>query len=159
MKFLIAAAVAASGLMAVPLWADGLMVEDAYLRASRPDAPSAAAFFTLMNHSGVDDRLVGVSSDVAEKVELHSHTEDANGVMRMGEIEGGVAVAAGESHHFARGGDHVMFMGVNTPLEQGAEVRVTLQFEHAGAVEVVFPVDHARKPDHGAMKHGTMKHD
>ena len=107
----------------------------------------------MMNHSEQDDRLVSVASEVAEKVELHRHSEDANGVMRMGQIEGGVALAAGESHAFERGGDHVMFMGLNRPLEQGGAVTVTLTFEKAGDVVIEVPVDHERRPDHGAMKH------
>jgi len=104
--------------------------------------------------------LIGASSDVADKVELHSHTSDDNGVMRMGEIEGGVAIAADDMHAFKRGGDHLMFMGLKGPLEQGAMVPVTLEFEKAGAVEIEVMVDQDRKPNHGKMKHdhGDMDH-
>ena len=81
--------------------------------------------------------------------------EDENGVMKMTEIEGGLNVPAGSMHMLQRGGDHVMFMGLNAPLEQGGAVAVTLTFEKAGDVQVMIPVDHERKPDHGAMKHGN----
>jgi copper(I)-binding protein len=49
----------------------------------------------------------------------------------------------------ARGGDHVMFMGLNEPFADGDTVAVTLVFEHAGEVAVEIPVDLNRKPTHG----------
>ena len=139
--------------------AGGIMVKDAYVRSATPSSPSGAAFMVLMNHSDTDDRLIAARSDVAKRVELHTHTEDANGVMRMGEIEGGIAIAAGEKHLMKRGGDHVMFMGLTAPLAQDSEIKVTLTFEKAGDVEVMIPVDHARKPDHGGMDHSGHSHD
>ena len=145
-------------LYAGPLAAQGMVVHDAYARSSTASSTSGAAFMVLMNHSGADDRLIGASSDVAEKVELHQHAEDANGVMRMGEIEGGVPVANDEAHVFERGGDHLMFMGLKQPLTQGDVIRVTLEFEKAGAVEIDIIVDQERQPDEGAMNHGTMDH-
>lgn len=150
---ILTAATTAMLLASTPLLAQEIMIEHSYIRSSTPTSPTAAAFFVMMNHSEQDDRLVSVASEVTEKVELHRHSEDANGVMRMGQIEGGVALAAGESHAFARGGDHVMFMGLNRPLEQGSAVTVTLTFEKAGDVVIEVPVDHERRPDHGAMKH------
>ena len=116
-------------------------VEEPYLRSSLPTSTSAAAFLVLRNQTGRNDRLIAVRSALSGRVELHSHAEDANGVMRMGEIEGGVAVADGETHEFKRGGDHLMFMGLDAPLEQDALVPVTLVFEVAGEVEIVIPVD------------------
>jgi len=58
----------------------------------------------------------------------------------------------------ARGGHHVMFLGLNRPLQDGDEVQLTLEFEKAGDIAVTVPVDLQRKPDHGAMGHGTMGH-
>jgi len=112
----------------------------------------------LMNTGDADDRLVAASSDVAGRVELHTHTEDANGVMRMGEVEGGIPVPAGETVMLKRGGLHVMFMGLTAPLVQDSEIDVTLTFEKAGDMQIKIPVDHARKPDHGAMDGSSMDH-
>ena len=155
---LLTRAVCALFLFSAPLAAEGIMVDDAYIRSSTAKSTSGAAFMVVMNHSGADDRLIGASSDVADKVELHSHRSDDNGIMRMGEIEGGVAIAADEMHAFKRGGDHLMFMGLKEPLVQGAMVPVTLEFENAGAVEVEVMVDQDRKPNHDKMKHDKMEH-
>lgn len=120
------------------------VVEQPYLRSSLPTSTSGAAFMVLRNQTGSDDRLLGATSPLSGRIELHSHNEDANGVMRMGEIEGGVPLADGATHEFARGGDHLMFMGLEAPLEQGQLVPVTLLFETAGEVEITVPVDLTR---------------
>ncbi|MEL6621116.1 MAG: copper chaperone PCu(A)C, partial [Pseudomonadota bacterium] len=72
--------------------------------------------------------------------------ETGDGIMKMQEIEGGIALPAGGTHHMMRGGDHVMLMGLTGPLEQGAEINVTLIFEQAGEVDVTIPIDNERKP-------------
>lgn len=135
--------------------ADGIVVKDAYVRSSTPSSPTGAAFMLLVNTGDTDDRLVAAASDVAKRVELHSHTEDANGVMKMTRIESGIALAAGQTHALQRGGDHVMFMGLSAPLEQDSEITVTLTFEMAGEIEIQIPVDHSRKADHKMSSHGS----
>nr|WP_246423379.1 copper chaperone PCu(A)C [Sulfitobacter undariae] len=119
-------------------------VEQPYLRNDQADATLARAFFVLGNQTGKEDRLIGAESDVAEMVELHSETKVADGGVEMGEIEGGVALADGESHVFGPSGDHLMFFGLTGPLVQGQLVPVTLKFEVAGDVEIVVPVDQTR---------------
>ncbi len=143
------AAVAAS-VLALPAMAEGIMVMDAYARAASPAARSGAAFMTLHNMSGQDDRLIAARSDAAARVELHTHVETGDGIMQMREIDGGIAVPMGEMHQMMRGGDHVMLMGLTGPLEQGAEIAVTLVFENAGEIEVTIPVDNDRAPEVGA---------
>lgn len=150
MKFVNFVGVAAMAMgFGAAAWAEGIVVEDAYARASTPTAKSGAAFMVLMNTSDQDDRLVAAKSDVAARVELHTHREIADGVMKMMEVEEGFAIPAGGSHMLARGGDHVMFMGLNEPFADGDTVAVTLVFEHAGEVAVEIPVDLNRKPTHG----------
>ena len=74
---------AATLLMTTSSFAEGLMVKDQYARAARPNAPTGAAFMMLMNHSDQDITLMGVSSDVAKRVELHTHIDNGEGVMQM----------------------------------------------------------------------------
>lgn len=120
------------------------VIEEPYLRSSLPTSTSAGAFMVLRNQTGADDRLIAVRSVLSGRVELHTHSEDANGVMRMGQIDGGVPLEDGETHVFGRGGDHLMFMGLDAPLRQGDIVPVTLVFEQAGDVEIMMPVDQTR---------------
>ena len=154
---LIAAAVAAT--LPLAALAEGIMIEGAYARSSGPQAASGAAFMVLVNQTGTDDRLVSVASPAAERIELHTHIEDADGVMRMREVEAGFAVPAGGSHALERGADHVMFLGLTAPFEDGAMVPLSLTFERAGTIEIEVPVDLTRMPrGHGGMDHGAMGH-
>ncbi|WP_299351861.1 copper chaperone PCu(A)C [uncultured Shimia sp.] len=150
----IAAIAAATLTFALPAFADGMiMVDDPYARTAGKSAKTGAAFMTLMNHGAEDDQLIEARSDVAKRVELHTHKETADGVMQMMHVEEGFAIPAGGSHMLMRGGDHVMFMGLTRALEHGDTVNVTLVFEKAGEVEVSIPVDLERKPMHGKMNH------
>ncbi|WP_299648486.1 copper chaperone PCu(A)C [uncultured Tateyamaria sp.] len=146
-------AAAAATLFTLPAFADGIMVMDPYARAASPAAKSGAAFMMIRNETGQDDTLIAAQTDVAARVELHTHVEVSDGVMQMTEIEGGITLPAGGTHHMMRGGDHVMLMGLTGPLEQDSTIDVTLVFEKAGEVVITIPVDNERKPEAGAHSH------
>jgi len=156
---------AAAVTFALPAFACELEVHDAYARTSTAMSQSGAAFMHVMNHSATDCRIIGARSDVAQRVELHTHLEDADGVMRMVEVEEGFTVPAEGMHALARGGDHVMFLGLNQTLSHGDEVSVTLVLENGDDLEVIIPVDLERTTDHGgghdhSHSHGhTHSHD
>lgn len=144
-------------------FAADITISDPYMRVSGAMATSGAAFMIIEN-TGAEDRLIDVRASIAKKVELHTHLQDANGVMKMIHVEEGIAIAAGESHALQRGGEHVMFMGLNTVPAQGDMVELTLTFEKAGDIVVEVPVDNERTPemgkgmmDHSKMGHGKMK--
>ncbi|TNF19701.1 MAG: copper chaperone PCu(A)C [Rhodobacteraceae bacterium] len=148
----LSAALAAT-LLAAPVLAADIAIEEAYARASNTKA--GAAFMMIRNTGARDDRLLAAASDAAVRVELHTHKDMGDGVMKMMEVEEGFAIPGGGMHALARGGDHIMFMGLTAPFEQGKTVTVTLTFEQAGEMVVEIPVDLERQPDHGAMSHGN----
>jgi periplasmic copper chaperone A len=143
MKTLILCAGLIAGLFATAATAadDGMAVREAYARASGPEARSGAIFMVIENHQAFDDRLIAAATDAAERVELHTHVEDAAGVMRMIELEDGITIPAGGEHALARGGDHVMLLGLTRPLNEGDMVNVTLTFDLSGDLEIEVPVD------------------
>jgi copper(I)-binding protein len=139
-------------------------ISDAYAISSSGMAQAGAAFLVISNPGPEDDRLIAARSDVAARVELHTHLIDANGVARMVEVEDGFAIPAGETHTLQRGGDHIMFIGLKAPFEQGQMIPVTLVFERAGEIAVEIPVDLDRQAmpaqgmDQGMMNgHGMMQ--
>ncbi len=154
--------VAAFTAFAMPALAEGIQVHDAYAIQAMPGAPTAAAFMVIHNHGGAPDRLVGITSNIAERTELHTHITDDNGVMQMTEVEEGFDLPTDGTIEMKRGSHHVMFMGVSAPLEDGQTFPVTLIFENAGEVVVDVTVDLERMTedamDHGAMDHGAMDH-
>ncbi len=133
--------------------AGDILVMDPYARSATAHSASGAAFMGLANHGDQDDRLIAAHSEIAERVELHTHVENEQGVMQMREVEGGIVLPAGGTHMLKRGGDHVMFMGLKQALEEGDRVTVTLTFEKAGDMVVEIPVELNRVPAQGGMEH------
>lgn len=135
---------------------DGLHAEDAFARSANP--VTGAVFMTIVNHREVDCQLIGAASDAAERVELHTHREE-DGVMKMIEVEQGFTIPALGQHVLARGGDHVMLLGLRDRLTDGGMVALTLDFGTCGTIEVEAPVDNRRMPGDVAAKpasHGTQ---
>lgn len=153
------AALLAAIVFATPGYAADIMVQDPYARSSSAMATSGAAFMIIHNHGTSPDRLLDVRSPAADKVELHTHKENAQGVMQMIHVTEGFDLPAGGSIEMVRGGHHVMFLGLKQTLAQGDTVPVTLVFEKAGEVQVDVLVDLDRKPEHGGMQmqHGQGK--
>lgn len=149
---------ATAALFAIPAFAcEGFGVHDAYARSSTMMSQSGAAFMVLHNHGTTDCRVVGARSDISERTELHTHIADANGVMRMVEVEDGFPIPAGGEVLLVRGGHHVMFMGLNRPMEQGSEFALTLIFEDGSEYALTVPVDNQRQPgQQGAAAGGQM---
>lgn len=151
-----AAALILGAMIALPAFADpALSVEDPYARSASDMAKSGAAFMVIRNTGTTDDRLIAARSDVAERVELHTHAENASGLMMMMEVEDGFAVPAGDAARLGRGGDHVMLMGLTRPLRQGDVFPLTLVFETSGEITLDVTVDREQMPAHGNA-HGAM---
>lgn len=156
MKHLLLAAMAAS--LAMPALAESrIEIDDPYARAAGVTAQAGAAFMVIRNTGDSDDRLIAATSDAARRVELHTHRQDDNGVMRMIHVEEGFAIPAGAEVMLMRGGRHVMFMGLNDPFDQDEMLDVTLTFDEAGEITVQIPVDNDRQPGmgQGDMSHGN----
>lgn len=97
-------------------------------------ASAGAAFLTLDNGKGPDDRLLSAQGDVSTTVELHTHHME-NGVMEMRKVDD-IPVPAGKTVKLQPGGLHVMLIGLKAPLVEGETFPLTLNFEKAGAVTV-----------------------
>ena len=106
-----------------------MVIEDAFARVTHAGAQSAAVYISLRNHSDDEDRFFRVDGDVAERVEIHTHTQDDAGVMRMVELEEGIAIPSGDTHLLRPGGDHIMLLGLTEPLEQGDTFELVLYFD------------------------------
>jgi len=133
-----------------------IIVEDAFVRAPARPGGAGAAYMTVRT-LGEADRLIGAASDVAARVELHTHLLDDGGVARMRRVEA-IAVEPDADAVLAPGGLHVMLMGVTRPLADGDVVALTLIFETTGEVAVSAPVRAIRGTGQGGghgMGHGA----
>lgn len=137
---LLAASLAATSAFAHDYKIGAIEVGHPWSRATPPTAPSAVGFLTLANKGTAPDRLVSIQSPAAKQVELHEMKMDGN-VMRMRELEKGVALAPGQTVELKPGGYHVMFIGLKAPFVKDQKVPATLVFEKAGKVDVEFSVE------------------
>jgi copper(I)-binding protein len=81
-------------------------------------------------------------------------------VMVMRPVEGGLDIPAGGTVELKPGHFHLMFMDVKNPFHEGDTIPVTLEFEHAGKVEIAMPVEAANAksaPDATDHSMGHMK--
>ena len=116
-------------------------VQHVWARATPPGAKTAAIYMTLVNHGPADDRLLSVSTPVADKAEVHT-TVSENGISRM-RPAGPLTVAPGSPVELKPGGYHIMLMDLKTPLAAGQSVAVSLTFEKAGKVDTTAVVEKA----------------
>jgi copper(I)-binding protein len=133
---------------------DHVLIKDGFIRSAPPTAPTAAGYAVIENHRDVPVHITGVSADVAAKVELHTTRQGSDGVMRMIHLSEGITIPAGGSHALQPGQDHVMFMGLKSPLEQGASVPVTFHFDGLSDLTVDLTVDHQGSGHGGHGAHG-----
>ncbi len=114
-------------------------IRDAYVKATVGQATASAAYMTLVNRGDAVERLVGAASPAAEAVELHAHAVGEDGVMRMRPVEA-VEIEPGAETALEPGGLHLMLVGLDRPLDEGATFPLTLTFAGAGEVELDLPV-------------------
>ena len=146
---------AAALLLALPAFAHELVVGD--LMIIHPHIPqpaetamAAGGFMAITNKGTEPDRLIGVTSDIAAKAELHESRVDANGMGSMTPVEA-LEIPPGGTVNLEHGGTHIMFMGLKGPLAEGQMVKGALIFEKAGRVEIEFMVDPIGGEGHDAV--------
>ena len=108
-------------------------VADAWCRPTPNGAKAGGCYVTLT--AGSDDRLLSVSTALAESAQIHEMTME-NGVMSMGELKDGLPLPAGQKVELKPGSTHVMLMGLRDPLVDGGVASFTLTFEKAPAIGV-----------------------
>jgi periplasmic copper chaperone A len=111
-----------------------IMAMHVWAPPSLAGARNGAAYLTLMNHGSEPERLLAISTPVAEAAEIHRE-EMTDGIMRM-RPAGPLSLAPGESVTLAPGGLHVMLLRLKRPLTPGESFPLTLSFDHGGAMTV-----------------------
>ena len=142
---LCASLVSAGVAQPIPSGQPGIVISNAWARASAGAATTGVAYFTIADNMGAD-RLIGVSTPAADMAELHE-TRSENGVMRMRPVAS-LSLEPGKPVTLAPGGYHLMLMGLKKPLQAGNSFPLTLTFEKAPPVTVQVSV--------GALGAATM---
>jgi copper(I)-binding protein len=128
-------------------------ISQPWSRATPKGASSGAGYMTITNNGSAPDRVSCVSSDASAECQIHTMTMD-NGVMKMRPVEGGLEILPGQTITLKPGGFHMMLLNLKHPLEAGGTMKATLKFEHAGTVDVDYPVAAIGAPAPGAADAG-----
>jgi periplasmic copper chaperone A len=134
----LALALSAAPALAQEFKAGDIVVEKPWARATPKGAEVGSGYLAIQNKGAAPDRLTGGTADFAT-VEIHQMSSE-NGVSQMRELKDGVNIPANASVGFSPGGYHLMFTHLTHPLTKGESIKATLNFEHAGAIEVEFSV-------------------
>jgi copper(I)-binding protein len=89
----------------------------------------------IHNNAQVQDSLSEAKIDICERTELHQTTIDDAGVMRMEHTER-IDIPSDEMVSLEPGGYHVMCMGLQSQLQAGDRITITLSFAESGDLQV-----------------------
>ena len=138
---------------------NSIVVERPWARATPAGAKTGAVYMTVINNGAAPDRLLGATTPVADKVQIHK-VSDENGVSSMRELSA-LDIAPGSRATFRPGDIHAMLVGLKQPLKEGQTISLTLEFEKAGKIDVaaaVAKVGALQGVDMGTMNHGHDGH-
>jgi copper(I)-binding protein len=116
-----------------------LQAHHPWARASLGAHQTGAAYMTLVNFGSTADRLIAISTPAAKRAQLHGHSMDDQGVMKMRPVDGIEVPPKGETT-LQPGGLHVMLMGLRAPLKEGESITMTLRFKQAGEIDVTVAI-------------------
>jgi periplasmic copper chaperone A len=108
---------------------------------SRPTPPTATVgvvYFSITNMGHSTDSLIGVTSSIAEKVELHE-SRNVQGVVEMRAMTA-VEFPPSTIVKSEPGGLHMMLIGLTHPLVAGTSFALSLEFRDAGVMTLQVPV-------------------
>ena len=121
LKFLIPAVLALGTMTA----SAEVTISEPWIRGMVAGQSATGAFMTIKSTEAT--ALVGASSPVASKVEIHQMSMD-QGVMKMRPLDR-LQVPANGTVRLEPGGYHVMLIGVAKPLAKGDKVPLALRFQ------------------------------
>ena len=126
-------------------WAAATMSTGANSGSDRP--PMSAGYAEIANAGGSDARLIGASSPLAGRVELHETVEVEGSAGTMQAVDH-IAVPADGTATLQPGGYHLMIMDLRRGLRPGSQIEIDLRFAGGESVPVEFSViDRTDRPD------------
>jgi copper(I)-binding protein len=116
-----------------------IRIEAPWIRATPAGAQVAGGYMKIENTGKGADRLVGGTTAIAGKFEVHE-MQMVGTVMKMRELDKGLEVPAGQSVELKPGSYHLMLLDLKARPKAGDKINGTLVFEKAGKVDVEYSV-------------------
>jgi periplasmic copper chaperone A len=137
---------------------NGILIKHPWTRATADGARVGVGYLTITNTGKEADKLIGGAFEGADAVEIHQMKMDGD-KMLMRQLKDGLDVQPGQSIGFSPGGYHLMFVGLKKPIAQGANIKGSLTFEKAGAIDESYKVEALGATSSSDGDHGGMKMD
>ena len=136
-----------------------LNVVSGYIQMGATDDRPAVGYFRVEGGPQPVE-LVAVTSDLAQRVEMHERVRE-NGVVTMKPLERAAVPAKGELV-FKQGGKHLMIWHINGAAVRAGKLPMAFVFTNNNNERILFdmvikPAEGAEAVDHGAMDHGSME--
>ena len=123
-----------------------IVITKAYARETIPGTNLSSMYMSITNNSDKTLSLIGVSSDISDRIEIHQHTMN-NGIMKMGKVDA-IKVEAKTSVTLAPYGFHLMVFNLKAPLKAGKSATINLHFENEISQIVQVPVVSIKAQQH-----------
>ena len=143
-KYLFSFLLFAGALQSLPMQAQevkagDLVISQPWSRAAPRGAELTSCYLTIENKGATPDRLIGGSTDIAEKLQIQQSSMVGGG-LTLNPVAGGLTISPGDKVVLAPHGIHLTLSKLKTRMKKGTTVPMTLEFEKAGKVTVSFDV-------------------
>ncbi len=105
-------------------------ITDPRVRVPPKGGNMTAAYLTIKNNGDKTLKLIGATSDISPRLELHTHEKTSDGMMSMKQVEN-FEIPAKTSFELAPNGPHIMIFETKNDLKAGDGVLITLKFENS----------------------------
>jgi periplasmic copper chaperone A len=134
-----------------------LEIDSPWSRAVPKGGKVAAGYMKIKNTGTEPDRLLGGSTPVAGRFEIHEMSMD-KGIMKMRPLPSGLEIKPSETVELKPSSFHIMMMDLKEPIQRGKPFKASLMFEKAGQVDVDFAVEAVGAPAASTSAHDAHHH-
>ena len=115
-------------LLFASFFAKNIEISDIYIKQSPPNAKNTAIFLKIKNNTKKDLSLIEAKSDLASKVELHTHLHK-DGKMAMVKLDK-ITIKANSQLELKPGADHIMLFDLKERVDENTKANLSLVFDN-----------------------------
>jgi copper(I)-binding protein len=114
-------------------------VSNSYIRLMPPMMKMTAGFMKINNNSDKSIKIIKVTSNLSKFTEMHTHKLKKDGTAVMSQLDF-ISIDANSYHILKKGGDHIMFIGLQKKLKEGEIHNLTLYLDDGTTTTVSLEV-------------------
>lgn len=120
-------------------FAADIEINNSKVKLVPPVSTTTALFLKIKNNSNKNYKLVKVSSDLSDQIELHEMKMD-NNKMEMRAVSS-IEIAAKSETELKYGGLHVMIFNLKKPIKTDGKYNFTLEFDNKSKFQTTAAVE------------------